>query len=331
MSDLLNLYCIGSNNCQLVTKENAVQNIDCFFIIADTSDHKIYCYHKRELETMYSTLNMSIDGIVFNISGKIYRWENHLENGILTNISEGVSNIYRHFELLDETYTVVRLLPANITIKITYFTITPLAASLSESDGSSYPVLDLNTSLDVTSDTFRQEISRYKGISRINCMNSRIDEVDFENMSIKGLVNLSGAFSRNDNLHKIKMGQVDLHRLDTVFHMLSGSHNVESVDFSQSVGDIDARINWRKEENLKRFNLATNCMFAKPVIVYLNKNSVLFNKLLVKANPSFGMLTGLVPRSDMVQRTRIQIGKERLIKGVKELQQGYFIRVDNTL
>lgn len=332
MSRLVNLYCISNTNFQLVTKENFSQNRDCFFIIADIDDKKIYCYRKRELEMMHSTHQFKIEGIVFNAVSPdiLVRWENRVNNPILDVKVKAKQTIYQQLYLKDDTYSIARVLPT-VTFHTRFFVVSALAATINkQAAGSVLPAIELVKDANLTTDILRNEISNLQGITRLTCEGTRLEEIDFENLNIRGMVNLSGAFAYSDTLKRVRLGKLDLYNLDSVFHMLLDSRHIETIDFSQSNGDISQKIDWRNPTNLGRFNLADCTCFNRPLIVYLNKDSVLFNKVLVQANPRFNMLTGVVPYSDRETRAKVILGKERLIKGVKELQQGYFIRVDNT-
>ena len=333
MSNVVNLYCVSSTNFQLVTKENATQNIDCFFIIADTITHKIYCYTKQELEIMYSKTHVKIEGIVFNIYDKICRWENHIDNNILLNVMDGLntcSNRYNNFLVLDERYAIKRVL-SNCSFITKCFRVSALFPLLTGNPTPSLPSLTLRDSTDITLNQFREEISKYDRISRICCTNKNLARINLENLDIRGIVHLGDSFAHMPALESVQLGRIELYNLDTVFHMITNSSNLKWVDFSQSVGDLNKNTLQSNSEIRQHFELAGHCKFNEPVIVYLNHESILFNNLLVRANPTFDMLTGLVPRSDMIHRARILLGRERLLKGEKEWKRGYFVRVDNAL
>lgn len=337
MSHLVNFYCIN-DKYDLATEKDTVQN--CLFIIADTKEHRIYCYTGRELETMHSAQAFSVEGIVFHAcyANKIARWENLFDDTILAQVkfkNNGMDK-YQTFSFCVSDYTVARLVPAfNIGFKKSCFKISGLAGALSlNAKTSIYPVLTLDSTLRTITDTvkLREQVAQYKGISHLDCMGFQDERVDFENLHIIGMSNLCGAFSQAPNLKEIRMGCLDLSCLDSVYRMLYNSPQVQMVDFSQTVGDLDKRVDWRKETTINRFEITELggkfFNFIAPLVIYLNKDSVLFNSLLVKANPKFTMLNGVVPRSDMVEQTKRIIGKQVLMGKVDKDNQRFFVRVD---
>ena len=94
------------------------------------------------------------------------------------------------------------------------------------------------------------------------------------------------------------------------------------------VYDGNDNILLRVKVDINNFKIVNSTCFLTPLLVYLNVNSPVFNRLIVKANPKLRLLNGVVPNSDKERRAKILVGKDRLIKGVTDEIVGYFIKVD---
>ena len=329
---LKNLVCLDGSNFTLVpfTKDYRVHNL--LFIIADTKQKRLYCYTKLALEEIYRQRKLEIQGIVFSTTqlGKIVDWKNTTDNGIIEinttirtrNIGDAIP--WNHIVILDKAYLVKQFYQG------LYFYYDNMSVCQVTSD-TSRPCLFLDGATNTNANIVTM-LSKYPQSIKVSIQGYKNKTLSLDSLEWS-CANLSSAFL-NDTIKDINFGKLHLEKVSNLTDCFTNCNDLHEIDFSSCVNDILVKAE-TKESDFRLFNLATIAnLNTQQVIIYLNKDTSLFNKRIVESNPYFKVIGGVIPNSQRERLTKLRIGKEILMNTTLTETakiKGFIVLVDTTL